>query len=114
MGFYIALADEGCRVAGQVSLTRISDEYGRLGVWGRNSGADRTGRGSLDDRLRNDPKLRGVVFELLSDLDAYLIRGVFSRILHLVQAWKLKQNQEWLWRRVFLKQQMQAVKAIAL
>jgi hypothetical protein len=94
MGFYVAIADEGCRVAREVSLTRISDEHGRLGVWGRDSGADRTGRGSLDDRLRNDPKLRGTVFELLSDLDRYLIRGVFSRILHLTQVWKLKQKQQ--------------------
>lgn len=81
MGFYAALADEGCRVTREVSLTRISDEYGRFGVWGRNAAADRTGRGSLDDRLRNDPELRGIVFELLNDLDTYLIGGAYSRII---------------------------------
>lgn len=107
-----AVADGG--VASQVSLTRISDENGRLGVWGRDSGADRTGRGSLDDRLRNDPTLRGIVFELLADLDTYLIKGVFSSVLRPIRVWKLKQNQQWLCWRAIPKQQMQAMNATAL
>lgn len=37
------------------------DVYGRFGVWGGDSGADRMGRGSLDDVLRNDSKMASII-----------------------------------------------------
>jgi hypothetical protein len=66
--FYIALAGEDCQFSEKVPLSQLSDEYGRLGVWGANSAADRTGRGSLDDVLRDDPELRSIILEILRDL----------------------------------------------
>lgn len=57
-----------------VPMPRFSDEYGRLGVWGRNSQADCTGRGSLDDNLRSDSKLRSIVLDLLSAFEVDLTK----------------------------------------
>lgn len=54
---------------GPISLSKFNDEYGRFGVWGGDSGADRTGRGSLDDVLRNDPKVTSIIAEVLENLD---------------------------------------------
>lgn len=54
---------------GSVSLSRFNDEYGRFGVWGGDSGADRMGRGSLDDVLRNDSKTASIIAELLENLN---------------------------------------------
>lgn len=54
---------------GSISLSKFNDEYGRFGVWGGDSGADRTGRGSLDDVLRNDPKTASIIAELLENLN---------------------------------------------
>ncbi|KFZ16731.1 hypothetical protein V501_02082 [Pseudogymnoascus sp. VKM F-4519 (FW-2642)] len=53
---------------GPISLSKFIDEYGRFGVWGGDSGADRTGRGSLDDVLRNDPRTTSIIAELLENL----------------------------------------------
>lgn len=63
-GLYLALF-----AYGPISLSRFNDEYGRFGVWGGDSGADRTGRGSLDDVLRNDPKTTLIITEVLENLD---------------------------------------------
>ncbi|KAE9372483.1 hypothetical protein N431DRAFT_466728 [Stipitochalara longipes BDJ] len=54
---------------GPISLSKFNDEYGRFGVWGGDSGADRTGRGSLDDVLRNDPKTTSIIAEVLENLE---------------------------------------------
>ncbi|OBT50955.1 hypothetical protein VE04_08904, partial [Pseudogymnoascus sp. 24MN13] len=54
---------------GPISLSKFNDEYGRFGVWGGDSGADRTGRGSLDDVLRNDPRTTSIIAELLENLN---------------------------------------------
>lgn len=54
---------------GPISLSKFNDEYGRFGVWGGDSGGDRTGRGSLDDVLRNDPKMILIIAELLENLN---------------------------------------------
>lgn len=54
---------------GPISLSKFNDEYGRFGVWGSDSGADRSGRGSLDDVLRNDPKATSIIAEVLENLD---------------------------------------------
>ena len=58
--------------------SQLSDEYGRLRIWGRNSGADRTGRSSLDDILRLDTSLRSIVLDLLGVLLEDLGRGNFT------------------------------------
>ena len=72
---YFVLAHDDCKVTKQVSLSLLSDEYGRLGVWGENSGAQRTGRGSLDDTLGSEPKIQSIVLDLLEDLSAALTQG---------------------------------------
>lgn len=75
--FYIALANKDCKVANQFSISHVGDEYGRLGVWGRNSGADRKGRSSLDDIVRNDPDLQSIILEILKDLHGDLEIGMY-------------------------------------
>jgi hypothetical protein len=81
---YLALAREGCQVKGQVSLSKVGDEYGRLGVWGGDSGAQRSGRGSLDDALRHELHLRSIVLDLLGDLINDLKRGTYTCTLPIV------------------------------
>lgn len=65
---YLYLADDRPEIAAKIDLARVSDEYGRLNVWGSESGALRIGRGSLDDRLRDDPKLQSIIVDILNDL----------------------------------------------
>ena len=74
---YIALARKDCKITNQFSISRLGDEYGRLGVWGRNARADRKGRGSLDDIVRKDPDLRSVILEALNDLSGDLDFGMY-------------------------------------
>ncbi len=64
------LSHEDCPVKGQVLLSKVSDEYGRLAVWGEESGAKRSGRGSLDDTLRHEPSFQLIVLDILNDLVA--------------------------------------------
>jgi hypothetical protein len=75
---YVALASKDCKVVNQFSISRVGDEYGRLGVWGRNSGADRKGRSSLDDILHNDPDLNSIILDILKDLCEDLGFGMYS------------------------------------
>lgn len=79
--FYLALARRDCRVNNQVSLSKVGDEYGRLGVWGGDSGAQRSGRGSLDDALRYESTLRSIVVDILEDLMNDLSRGTYVDLL---------------------------------
>lgn len=74
---YFSLTDRDCRVADQVDVAKVSDNYGRLNVWGSDSGALRTGRGSLDDVLRSNENLRSIVLDTISDLTESLKRGKF-------------------------------------
>lgn len=53
---------------GVISLYKYKNEYGRLGVWGSESRADRTGRGSLDDVLRHDSTTSSIIAEVLGNL----------------------------------------------
>lgn len=80
MELFIALASEQRQqeVSLSTPLATISDEYGRLGVWGANSGADRTGRGSIDDRLRGSAMVHTMIAQLLKSLSGCLIKGMFS------------------------------------
>lgn len=50
----------------------VEDEYGRLRVWAGNVSAHRTGRRSLEYRLRDASNLRTTVSNLLQDLSAIL------------------------------------------
>lgn len=59
----------------EVSLPKISDGYGRLNVWGANAGAVRSGRGSLDDNLRNEKKLQSIIHDILTELIDVLRSG---------------------------------------
>ncbi|KAF8244931.1 hypothetical protein K440DRAFT_604422, partial [Wilcoxina mikolae CBS 423.85] len=55
-----------------IPLPTIQDELGRFRVWAGNVGADRTGRVSLDYRLREASQIHDKVRELLLDLDQKL------------------------------------------
>jgi hypothetical protein len=58
-------------------LPRISDEFGRFKVWSSNIGAHRSGRSSLDYRLRDASHIQKRVLELLEDLNRSLEEGEF-------------------------------------
>lgn len=64
-----------CEFSEQISLLALQDELGRLRVWAGNAGAHRTGRISLDHRLREASHIHGKVIELLQDLDGALKEG---------------------------------------
>lgn len=59
----------------QVSESLVQDELGRFRVWLANLGAHRSGRVSLDYRLREASHMRQSVLELLNDLEENLSDG---------------------------------------
>ncbi|KAI9772000.1 MAG: hypothetical protein M1840_001288 [Geoglossum simile] len=52
----------------QITLPAVKDELGRFRVWAGNIGAHRTGRISLDYRLRQAERMKRKVIDLLDDL----------------------------------------------
>jgi hypothetical protein len=58
----------------------LRDDCGRLRVWSENVGAHRTGRVSLDHRLREATKAKQLVLDLLNDLTEALRNGSISII----------------------------------
>jgi hypothetical protein len=56
-------------------LPQVSDEFGRFKVWSSNIGAHRSGRSSLDYRLRDASHIQKRVLELLGDLSQSLDEG---------------------------------------
>lgn len=62
----------------QISLQAIQDEFGRFRVWAGNVGAHRSGRVSLDYRLREAGQMRQIVASLLDDLKVNLQEGSSS------------------------------------
>ena len=72
---YFSLAGSDPRVADQVDVAKVYDNYGRLNVWGSDSGAVRIGRGSLDDVLRTNKSLQSIVLDTISDLTNSIERG---------------------------------------
>ena len=73
--FYLVLARDERTATETIPLPEVADEYGRLKVWGANTEALRTGRGSLDDKLRNDGRLKSMILTLLRELTEDLQRG---------------------------------------
>jgi hypothetical protein len=61
--------------AEKIKLTEAKDELGRFRIWAGNVGAHRTGRVSLDYRLRDSRDMYEGVTELLDDLKIALQRG---------------------------------------
>lgn len=59
----------------------LRDELGRFRVWAGNSGAHRTGRVSLDHRLREALHVHGKVTNLLDDLDRALEEGAYGDVM---------------------------------
>ena len=59
----------------QIKLPAVEDEYGRFKIWAGNIGAHRSGRVSLDHRLREAPRTRERLINLLGDLENNLNDG---------------------------------------
>ncbi|KAF4995056.1 hypothetical protein FDECE_12911 [Fusarium decemcellulare] len=53
---------------GDISLPMVKDQLGRFQVWSANIAAHKTGRSSLDYRLRDASNIRNQVIKLLQDL----------------------------------------------
>lgn len=66
------LEDSDNEFSGQISILGIQDELGRFRVWAGNVGAHRSGRVSLDHKLRESSQIHAKVSELLTDLDESL------------------------------------------
>jgi hypothetical protein len=69
------LTSEECKYADQIELPVAEDELGRFRVWAGNVGAHRSGRVSLDYRLREARDMREGVCDLLDYLKIILERG---------------------------------------
>ena len=61
----------------QVFSQRLLDEFGRFRVWAGNAGAHRTGRVSLDYRLREASHIYEELTKLLGELNKKLKDGEF-------------------------------------
>lgn len=68
------LRSAGSRHAGL--LSPIRKQFSRFNIWTVNVGADRTCLVSLDHRLREATEVKGMVIELLSDLNEALEEGI--------------------------------------
>ena len=77
----------------QITESFVQDELGRFRVWLGNVGAHRSGRISLDYRLREAANMRDSVLELLTDLGDNIREGRFISHFKLLPAAFLKQNE---------------------
>lgn len=59
----------------QVSLPTVQDEFGRFRIWLGNTSGHRSGRVSLDYRLRESKSMRQTVVDFLHDLESNLQDG---------------------------------------
>lgn len=66
------LEQNAAEFSDQISLLAVEDELGRLRVWAANAGAHRTGRVSLDHKLRESSGIHATIANLIRDLDASL------------------------------------------
>ena len=62
-------------------LEKIQEDIGRYRVWSQNSGAHRSGPLSLEHRLREASRMRGMVVELLEDQENTLTDGILFNFL---------------------------------
>lgn len=62
----------------QIPLPKVKDELSRFKVWSGNIGAHRSGRSSLDYRLRDASHLRKRIIDLLEDLNESLGDGMLK------------------------------------
>ena len=62
----------------QAVTQRLLDEFGRFRVWAGNAGAHRTGRVSLDYRLREASHIHKKLMKFLQELNTYLEKGAFE------------------------------------
>ena len=60
----------------------VREQFARFKVWAENVGAHRTGRVSLDHRLREAADVKEMVIELLIDLNEALRDGIAAVPLH--------------------------------
>lgn len=70
-------------------LSCVEDEVGRFRVWAANAGAHRSGRVSLDHRLREAPHVHSRVSELIEEIQEDLENGTPSRMFGYFQEIKL-------------------------
>lgn len=81
--FVLALRDSRCRIIHleQVQLDDVLQEYGRIRIWGSQTQAELPprARGSLDDTLRQDEKLKYLTKSILMRLARLLDQGISPR-----------------------------------
>lgn len=82
------LVDSDGEFSSQISISAIQDELGRFRVWAGNVGAHRTGRVSLDHKLRESPQVHGMVTALMKDLDDSLRECKYQTIAGVSQETK--------------------------
>lgn len=70
------LGRPGCQYAGEISLSGLQDEIGRLRVWAGNIGAHKTGRSSLDYRLRDASHIQQKIIRFLDDLTGMIQEAI--------------------------------------
>ena len=69
------LGSSGPKYTEQIKLPAVEDQYARFKIWAGNIGAHRSGRVSLDHRLREATRTRKRVVNLLDDLENNLNDG---------------------------------------
>jgi hypothetical protein len=79
----LALLQRGPAKSDDTDLTRALDVYGRLRIWGEETRAilPSSSRGSLDDALRKDHKLKGIATRTLHRLKRKLELGRWKEIM---------------------------------
>jgi len=71
--------------SGENFVSRLRDETGRFRIWAENAGAHRTGRVSLDHRLREASNVKRTILDLLVALDEDLQKGIIWRAKNAVE-----------------------------
>lgn len=72
------LEDSDGEFCDQIPIPALQEELGRFRVWAGNVGAHRSGRVSLDHKLRESFRIHSKVSELLGDLDESLQTSMSS------------------------------------
>lgn len=72
-----AVVDSGSHIIEQLPPSVLDDELGRFRVWAGNSGAHRTGKISLDHKLRYASHVHDKVTEYLRQIARALNSGIY-------------------------------------